>query len=157
MEASQWEYSFRHPQLGFLTGRLQTPQTAHFRSIPFARIPGRFRRSTIITEFDEKDNRNFTTYGTACPQIGHTDDKAIGGAIPGYSPRDFAYDEFSCLNLTIAAPVRGLDANSGNGGIKLVPVMVYVHGGAFKEGMGNISSLHGWSFFSQNVIYLITM
>lgn len=130
--------SFTHPQLGSMTGRLPTPRIAQFRSIPFARIPGRFRQSTVITEFDEAESRDFTSYGVVCPQSGHTEVNAMGGPLLGDSETELKYDEFSCLNLTIAAPTDGL-----GGGKDLIPVMVYVHGGALKEGMGNISSLHG--------------
>lgn len=45
----------------------------------------------------------------------------------------------SCLNLTISVPTSAL---GGEGGEKL-PVLVYVHGGAFKVGSAHISALHG--------------
>lgn len=48
-----------------------------------------------------------------------------------------SYEEFACLNCTITAPKGALE-----GEWKSVPVMVYLHGGAFVEGCGNIASSH---------------
>ncbi|RFU34812.1 hypothetical protein B7463_g1562, partial [Scytalidium lignicola] len=59
----------------------------------------------------------------------------VGGLIPGEGERK--YEEFSCLNLTVNVPRECLEGKK-----KDVPVMVYVHGGAFKEGAGNISHQH---------------
>ena len=62
--------------------------------------------------------------------------EAVGGFLPGEEKRKF--DEWSCLNLTIAAPSDALGDEE-----KELPVMVYVHGGAFKVGGGHVSALHG--------------
>lgn len=46
------------------------------------------------------------------------------------------------MNLTVSAPKETL----GEEGAAL-PVMVYVHGGALKEGGGHVSDLHGGLFY----------
>lgn len=132
-------YTFIHPQLGLLTGRIpnSTPRTTQFRSIPFASIPIRFGQSALHTSFSSEESRDFTQYGTACPAPSQSDD-AIGGPLPGQG--EIRYDEFSCLNLTISAPTEALGDEE-----RKLPVMVYVHGGAFKVGNGQVSALHGES------------
>lgn len=49
----------------------------------------------------------------------------------------------SCLNLAISAPTMALGEKGLRGGVEGLPVMVYVHGGAFAEGSGHVSALHG--------------
>jgi carboxylesterase type B len=89
------------------------------------------------TSFSPNDSRDFTEYSTACPAPDQLDQiEAVGGLLPGEEPRKF--DEWSCLNLTITVPTKAL----ANEEAKL-PVMVYVHGGAFKVGGGHVSDLHG--------------
>ena len=84
-------------------------------------------------------SRDFTEYGRACPATPQDDQiEAVGGLLPGEELTQ--YDEFTCLNLTISAPKEALGVEN-----KLCPVMVYVHGGAFKVG-GHISAFHGESF-----------
>lgn len=135
------EHTFTHPILGPLTGRISqdTPSTIHFRSIPFATIPARFRQSILLSHIPPTTSRNFTTYGTACPSPPENEQtEGAGGPLPGEEPKEF--DEFSCLNLTISAPVAGLGGDGKRGG---VPVMVYVHGGAFVGGSAHVSALNG--------------
>jgi carboxylesterase type B len=143
-------YKHEHSQLGSLTGRLIDTKhfdgtkvkhpVVHFRSIPYATIPARFKQSVLLEHiaenFDSRPARDFTEYGYACPQIPQSRD-AIGGILPG--ERDRQYDEFACLNLTISAPVSHLQPDLSN---KLLPVMVYIHGGGFMEGAGHVSASH---------------
>ncbi|KLO86327.1 Uncharacterized protein LW93_11101 [Fusarium fujikuroi] len=117
---------FEHPQLGPITGRKRNEHVVQFRSIPYGHVAARFRHATLISELPPK-RRSFTEYGHACPQT-EQGMEPFGGPIPGDEKRD--YDEFSCLNLTITAPVSVLKSGS----TKKVPVMVYVHGGGFTVG-----------------------
>ncbi len=138
MSTSQSQ-TFTHPLLGDLTGLTSpsTPHTIHFRSIPFALIPARFRQSTLINHIPSSHNRDFTKYGTACPSPPQMDQtEASGGPLPGEEAKKF--DEETCLNLTISAPTDTLgDVERG------LPVMVYVHGGGFTVGSAHVSALHG--------------
>ncbi|KAI1029101.1 hypothetical protein LB504_012970 [Fusarium proliferatum] len=117
---------FEHPQLGPITGRKRNEHVVQFRSIPYGHVAARFRHATLISELPPK-RRSFTEYGHACPQT-EQGMEPFGGPIPGDEKRE--YDEFSCLNLTITAPVSVLKSGS----TKKVPVMVYVHGGGFTVG-----------------------
>lgn len=128
-----------HPTLGAITGRAphDTPEVVHFRSIPFASIPSRFRQGILKTFFSPTEPRDFTEYNTACPAPDQLDQiEAVGSLLRGEEPRK--PDEWSCLNLTIAAPMEALGDERTN-----LPVMVYVHGGAFRVGGGHVSALHG--------------
>jgi carboxylesterase type B len=138
MSTSQFQ-TFTHPLLGALTGLTSpsTLHTVHFRSIPFALIPARFRLSTLLNHIPSSHNRDFTKYGTACPSPPQTDQtEASGGPLPGEEAKKF--DEESCLYLTISAPRDSLgDVERG------LPVMVYVHGGGFTVGSAHVSASHG--------------
>ncbi|KAF3210259.1 hypothetical protein TWF191_011219 [Orbilia oligospora] len=138
-------YTFPHPVLGPLTGRLvENDSVVHFRSIPYATIPARFRPSdplsAIPETFDHRPHRQFTEYGFACPGRPHDPSD-----LPGELPRQ--YDEFKCLTLTISAIKSQLDiVSSGSleqlNHLQKLPVLIYLHGGAFTEGAGHISSMH---------------
>ncbi|KAK6346786.1 hypothetical protein TWF696_006895 [Orbilia brochopaga] len=143
--ASYQIFTHAHPTLGDLTGRLVESDTVvHFRSIPYATIPARFRPSVLLDDipdtFDHRPHRIFTEYGFACP--GRPQEFRD---LPGEQPRQ--YDEFRCLNLTISAVRSTLDIIS-SGSLDAInhldraPVLVYIHGGAFTEGAGHISAMH---------------
>jgi len=148
-------FTFTHKALGPITGRLfdsmhndgqkVTVPVAHFRSIPYATIPARFRQSVRLhglpEDFDGRPRGVFTEYGAACPQIPQPTGKGspAGGCAPGEGP--VTYDEFACLNLTISAPISVL-GRDGEQPEELLPVMVYVHGGALTEGKGHVSAQH---------------
>ncbi|GAM42565.1 hypothetical protein TCE0_044r16652 [Talaromyces pinophilus] len=116
-----------HPLLGTLHGRELSNGVVQFRGIPFARIPERFRQSTLADELslEEKD---CTEYSFVCPQQAE-EHGAFGGKLP--DDVDYRHDELRCLTLTVSAPKRTLLVSSENGNI---PVMVYVHGGGFARG-----------------------
>ncbi|EPS36637.1 hypothetical protein H072_9913 [Dactylellina haptotyla CBS 200.50] len=138
-------YTYAHPVLGSLTGRLLESDTVvHFRSIPYATVPARFRPSIPLTDipenFDHRPHRTFTEYGFGCPSRPHDN-----SGLPGEQDRQ--YDEFKCLCLTISAVKSHLDTLSSGtlsevNHLSKLPVMVYIHGGAFTEGAGHISSFH---------------
>jgi len=116
-----------------------------FRSIPYASIPTRFAQSHLLTSLPAtvhplsthpRPPRTFTTYGAACPSIPQPREP-YGGSLPG-EPAAHLYDEWSCLNLTIAVPKAVLEQPEG----KKVPVMVYVHGGGAREGAGHVDGMH---------------
>jgi carboxylesterase type B len=60
--------------------------------------------------------------------------------VPGEEP--ITYDEQACLNLTISVPVKNFPESGHSLPRKLLPVLVYVHGGGFVEGKGHVSALH---------------
>ena len=126
-------FELEHPLLGRLTGLRRNKNVVQFRGIPYGRIPMRFRQAIPVEKLLPEE-LDCTKYGFACPQIEQGKD-AFGGSIPGESER--RYDEFSCLNLTVAAPF-----SSGGLEYSNLPVMVYVHGGGFAEG-AHYGMVHG--------------
>jgi carboxylesterase type B len=120
-------FSFVHVTLGPLIGVGRTPTVVQFRSIPYAHAPVRFRQSIAI-DILQSHERDCTTFGPSCPQIRQTTEP-FGG--PLSDENDISFDEQRCLNLTVTAP-RGI--LEGAQGQATLPVMVHVHGGAFKEG-----------------------
>ncbi|KAF3937376.1 Acetylcholinesterase [Dactylella cylindrospora] len=140
--ASHETFTHTHPILGPLIGRLVESSTiVHFRNIPYATIPARFRPSQLLSSippsFDERPERTYTEYSYGCPGRPHDSSN-----LPGELPRK--YDEFRCLTATISASAKRLEAISTSSidEVEKVPVMVYIHGGAFTEGAGHISSMH---------------
>ncbi|KAL7916803.1 Alpha/Beta hydrolase protein [Trichoderma velutinum] len=120
-----------HPSLGLLTGIHYNGLVIQFRNIPFATIPGRFRQSQLI-EVDKGKGRDCTAYAYSCPQVPQNG-VAFGGFLPGDQPRE--YNEFECLSVIISAPKQALiNGAKGEQAKDLLPILVYVHGGAFKEG-----------------------
>lgn len=153
-------YTHNHAQLGDLTGRsinfryLEKPSsssttttTVQFRSIPYALVPKRFAPCKPLTdipsEFDGRPHLDFTQFGAACPQLGGmgpTWFDSYGGPLP--DDQGIAFDEFTCLNLTISVPQQHLLDISEGKNPKALPVMMYVFGGGAQEGIGNVDGLH---------------
>ena len=127
MGAAQ-DFTFLHASLGEVIGCVRNDNVVQFRSIPFGRIPARFRQAVPVAELLPAE-RDCTTFSYACPQI-EQDYSVYGGPIPGEPFR--RYDEFRCLNVTVTVPRYVLES-SAKSSVRL-PVMVYVHGGAFSEG-----------------------
>ena len=118
------KWSLPHSRLGTITGRLINQEhfdgtkvgepVIHFRFIPYATIPERFKQSVLLSTipdaYDGRSKGDFPEYGDACPQIRQSRD-AVGGKLPG--EKDRVYDEFACLNLTVSAPLDHLPSCSG--------------------------------------------
>ncbi|KAB5546911.1 Alpha/Beta hydrolase protein [Coniochaeta sp. 2T2.1] len=119
-----------HPNLGLLTGIAPNPSVVQFRNLPYARIPARFQQSILI-EALTPTQRDCTANGFGCPQIPQTLTVA-GGPLPNEPTRQ--YSEFDCLTVIVSAPAQALGrVPDVTPNAKLLPVMVYVHGGAFSE------------------------
>lgn len=140
-------YSFKHPSLGELKGRLvkndHHTEVIHFRSIPYATVPGRFKPSVLLDylpdKFDDRSKGDFTHYGAACFQLLGMNEPwfdSYGGRLP--DDRGIRFDEYTCLTVTISVPRRTLEEPTQN----KLPVMVYVHGGGFEDGVAHVDGLH---------------
>ena len=129
------EFNFPHATLGSLTGITRTASVVQFRSIPYARIPMRFRQSVAVDVLQSHE-RKCTAFGASCPQLRQSMEP-FGGSLP--NENDIFFEEQQCLNLTVTAPREVLEAAQGKASL---PVMVHVHGGAFKEG-SHISGVRG--------------
>ncbi|KAJ9413309.1 Alpha/Beta hydrolase protein [Fusarium oxysporum] len=108
-------YHFKHEHLGEVIGLERGTDIIQFRGIPYATIPARFRQSILngtlpSQPFDARQP------GPFC------EDYPALTASKG--------DEYGCLNLNITAPTAALE-NAEKGKI---PVLVFIHGGAFISG-----------------------
>jgi hypothetical protein len=105
-----------------------------FRGIPFAQDtggPNRFRPPQPLPASDKTFDA--LRFGKFCPR---------DNFLRGDSGED-------CLNLNVYRPSGVVDANGASKGRKgLLPVIVYVHGGAFNSGSGierNMASFVSWA------------
>lgn len=114
-------HSIDVPNLGKITGlKFKETGVVQYLGIPFATIPGRFRKSQLLDKWQD-DELDATKLGPYCIQ----------------PPRDFypipvyernhlsmpSQDEFELLNLNISLPPN-MNPN------EKYPVMVFIHGGA---------------------------
>ena len=49
-------FTFTHPTLGPLTGLISPDNVVHFRGIPYATIPARFKRAEMVTDLRKWGN-----------------------------------------------------------------------------------------------------
>lgn len=104
-----------------------TTNVANFLNIPYARIPGRFREARLINPRKEVGIIDATKYGPCCPQpfdvihdlTSHLYPKVIDASKSA---------EFTCLSINVYAPPSALTSK------ERLPVLVWIHGGAFTYG-----------------------
>ncbi|KAF3358367.1 hypothetical protein VDGD_10006 [Verticillium dahliae] len=113
------------------------PQTIEaFLGLPYAKIPGRFRDADAPpcseATFDS------VKYGPVCPSILSEMDLAEGWAV-----------EEDCLSANVFRPA-GL--NEGDA----VPVVVYVHGGAFNMGKGGDRDMASFVAYARGPIVAVS-
>ncbi|KAH8806429.1 Alpha/Beta hydrolase protein [Hyaloscypha sp. PMI_1271] len=70
-----------------------------------------------------------TKFGPKCPQPAHSSLIRVALSSPTVES-----DEFKCLNLNIPVPSEALSGKRQEERVPLLPVMVWVHGGQFKNG-----------------------
>ena len=123
------------PHLGKITGLTLDDKTTQYLGIPYASIPGRFRRPQPVRSWPN-GTWDGTKLGPYCPQ----------------PPRDFypipaprrpwvdnpTTAELDCLNLNISVPRM-----PGGSDQPLLPVMVFLHGGAFTYAAGSAGIYDG--------------
>lgn len=122
------------PSLGQITGLCYDGETCQYLGIPYATIPGRFRRPQPAPAWPS-GSWDGTKLGPYCPQ----------------PPRDFypipvprrpwlegpSTSESECLNLNISVPHQPGKASGA------LPVMVFLHGGAFAYAAGSAAMYDG--------------
>ncbi|MGW2480403.1 carboxylesterase/lipase family protein [Streptomyces sp. NPDC001571] len=125
---------------GAVRGRLVADDVAAFLGIPFAAPPfgeARFRAPGPAASWDGV--RNAFSYGPSVPRAPYAPPFDV--LIPDEGPQGE-----DCLNLNIwtphPAPSTGL------------PVMVWIHGGAFANGSGSASAYDGSTFARDGVVYV---
>ncbi|XRQ04411.1 carboxylesterase/lipase family protein [Actinomadura welshii] len=108
-----------------------------FLGIPYAAPPfgpDRFRAPRPPEPWD--DVRDATDYGATAPKPGYP--KPFDGMLP-----DPEIPGEDCLNLNVWTPDPG-----GSG----LPVMVWIHGGAFRNGSGAVAIYNGHNFARDGVV-----
>ncbi|KAL8877269.1 MAG: hypothetical protein Q9198_004684 [Flavoplaca austrocitrina] len=111
-------YQHHHAQLGPINGVQTTGHLIQFCSIPYARIPRRFARSTLLYQMPSVQPLNSIETDLRWNQL------------PECPTREQTQAE-DCLRLTLTCPLKTL-----NHAVDKIPVMVFVHGGALMIGSG---------------------
>ncbi|KAG0206969.1 hypothetical protein BGX28_001718 [Mortierella sp. GBA30] len=119
------------PNYGTLLGEVdQERQVAIFRNVPYATVPERWRAAVKATPWTGV--RDATKQGPICPQppAVYTLFTFAPENVPQAPEPD--QDELHGLNLNIVVPLKTLKTDASR--IKPIPVMTWIHGGAFREG-----------------------
>jgi carboxylesterase type B len=127
-------YKLAHPSLGDINGISRGSEVVQFRGIRYASIPGRFRQSVLRTSLPQEPFDAIEP-GPTCPhsQVGVFPQFWSGPLAPdGIQLSVSPADEFECLNLNITTTRSAIEEN------KKLPVLVFIHGGAFKVGSSSI-------------------
>lgn len=120
------------PLIGLV--QMQYPTVRAFLGIPYAKPPKRFHRSVAPSRWYKP--RNAVSFSAACPQF------------------EFFLDQSEdCLYANVYTPSVERIANKG----KLLPVAVWLYGGAFVLGSGSEHKIYDGSFLvSNNDMILVT-
>jgi para-nitrobenzyl esterase len=121
-----------------------------FRGVPYAAAPEgplRFLAPAPPRPWDGVFDA--TAAGTACPQSVGAATQEVNGFARLFGPGDLLTDE-DCLNLNVFAPD---DAEPGNA----KPVMVWIHGGAFRIGTGGSPLYDGTRLARRGGVVVVTI
>lgn len=126
----------QHAKLGSLKGTKATPALTQFLGVPYGSIKQRFARSTIVAELPDASHVHpfdATRPGPCSIQsFGSIKTEADGQQFPlDNLPEDEPQSE-NCLNLNITMP-----SECFTGSLCQLPVLVWIHGGAFALGSAN--------------------
>ncbi|KAL1889489.1 hypothetical protein Sste5346_008867 [Sporothrix stenoceras] len=102
--------------------------------------------------------QDLTAFGPACPQVKEPLFDVPGLPVFGPQPSKSlsiladTEDEFRCLTLNLFAPATlSEDGTKLERPSKLLPVMVWVHGGAFRSGAGGVDLYDGTPLVSRSL------
>ncbi|KAK2729417.1 cytochrome p450 [Colletotrichum kahawae] len=122
-----------HSSLGVTLVGIERPLVAHFRGIPYGRIPSRFAAPEPVESLPQE--LDCTHFGPRCPQVpidvGH-----LLRIPPHHVLPVEAEDEFNCLNLDVTVPKARLGTTAG----ERLPVLVWIHGGSQAVTFGSAAS-----------------
>ncbi|KAI8600269.1 Carboxylesterase [Dissophora ornata] len=108
------------------------PSVAKFLNIPYATVPERWRPAVKAAPWNGV--RDASVQGPVCqqPKSANIFVSMTGADVDDDDEESYAkaYSEEHCLNLNIFAPKDQLSSKSK----ALIPVMVWIHGGGFKDG-----------------------
>lgn len=119
---------------GTLTGLISANGSCEFLGIPFATAQ-RLKNPVDISSWE--NNYEATAYGPICPQT--------PGMLEMALKMDASHMKEECLNLNVFTPRTPTDGMS-------LPVLVWIHGGAYTNGSGSVAWYHGASLASRETI-----
>lgn len=123
------------PDLGVLRGTTNRG-VASFNGIPYAKPPVGPRRWQPPEVYGQWESpRDATEYGAACPQL---------------NPSAGATSE-DCLFLNVKTPVSALEGDAS------LPVMMWIHGGAYVEGSGHVYPGENFTVLAKEQVVLVTI
>ncbi|KAK5943654.1 hypothetical protein PMZ80_004662 [Knufia obscura] len=131
-----------HPLLGAIKGKIISDKLYRCYSLPYASIPQRFARSELLKELPQhRDSTVYdaTTIGPSSiqlPKAAQTD--AESNQLPTDDVSEQPQSE-DCLRLTLTRP---LDISPNT----TLPVLIFIHGGAFFLGSGERAWLNPTTF-----------
>lgn len=150
-------YQISHPQLGGIHGRRITDDLIQFRSLPYARIPRRFARSTLVDHLPKEDTGpdccyDAVNYGPCSVQpLDSIATDVRWNQLPEHPGREQDQSE-DCLRLTLTCPATIVDCASSS---HILPVVVFLHGGALMIGSGTLhSTMHPISWLTMLMLSL---
>ncbi|EXK24392.1 hypothetical protein FOMG_18875 [Fusarium oxysporum f. sp. melonis 26406] len=122
--------NFEHRRLGQLIGWTRGHDIVQFRGVPYATIPGRFRQSALLSDLPTHPFAA-TNPGPTCPHPEQPYFEYWEGPLPDEYPdiEPPKTSELECLNLSLTVPRSCVEDPN-----RKVPVLVFIHGGAFVGG-----------------------
>ena len=119
---------------GSITGLISPTGSCEFLGIPFATAK-RLENPVDISSWE--DNFTATAYGPICPQTPGMLEMALN--------MDASHMKEECLNLNVYTPRTPTEGMS-------LPVLFWIHGGAYTNGAGSVAWYHGASLASRETV-----
>ncbi|XP_050080374.1 carboxylesterase 5A-like [Anopheles maculipalpis] len=113
-----------------------------FLGLRYAKPPVGELRFANPTQQDPEGRANYTAYGSVCPQF------------QNINRQDGIVGNEDCLFLNVFAPVQEADSQLTDAHPAKFPVLVFIHGGSFVAGSGEV---HGVDLLMENELIVITL